>query len=175
MQSVELLVKLKIPDVTALTASGALRRRMGYADILRSVVRADYYRLELDAPDGDAALALAREVAEKTNLFVNPNKHVYELHLGRHTAPASRPGAHTVQVLITDPNDGSAQGAQAALQGRLGYGTAVAGLLKGILWTLEITAETPEEARRIAEDIAVTRARQRGLLANPHFQECMVS
>ncbi len=172
MIPVELLVKLKIPDVTALTAFGALRRRMGYADILTGLSRADYYRLELEAPDEAAARPLAAELAEKTNLFVNPNKHIYELRTGPEAALPVKEGRHGVQVLVTDPTDGSAQGALAALRRRLGYADQVSGLLKGVLWTLEIVADTPQKARGIAEDIAVTRARHRGLLVNPHFQEC---
>jgi phosphoribosylformylglycinamidine (FGAM) synthase PurS component len=174
MQSVELLVKLKIPDVTALTAGGALRRRMGYADTLRSLTRADYYRLELASPDAEAAEALVTELADKTNLFVNPNKHVYEVLTGDAPAATSRDGLHSVRVLVTDPADGSAEGALAALQGRLGYGESVRGLLKGVLWTLTIAADSLEQAREIAREIAVTRAREHGLLMNPHFQECVV-
>jgi len=173
MQSVELLVKLKIPDVTALTAAGALRRRMGYEDALLSLTRADYYRLELGTEDAGEALSLARDLAEKTNVFVNPNKHVYELRAGSKDIAAARDG-YRVQVLVTDPLDGSAEGALAALQGRLGYGGRVTGLVKGVLWTLDLACDSAEEARRIASDIAVTRSREQGLLMNPHFQECRV-
>ena len=173
MQAVELLVRLKIPDVTALTAAGALRRRMGYGQVLRSLKRADYYRLELAAAKGEEALALAKELAEKTNLFVNPNKHVYELRAGTHDAPPSEQ-TQVVQVLVTDPTDGSAEGALTALQGRLGYDDRVQGLLKGVLWTLELGCDTREEARGLAEQMAVTTARDRGLLLNPHFQECEI-
>lgn len=171
MYEVELLVKLKIPDVTALTAAGALRRRMGYESTLASLQRADYYRLGLEAPDAAAAHALAVELAEKTNLFVNPNKHVYELREGGHAPEAVRDGRHVVQVLVTDPHDGSAEGALAALQGRLGYGGRVQSLLKGTLWTLELVCDSREAALELARDIAITRARDRGLLMNPHFQE----
>ena len=42
MHQIELLVRLKIPDVTALTTINVLRRRMGYAEILDKLDRADY-------------------------------------------------------------------------------------------------------------------------------------
>jgi phosphoribosylformylglycinamidine (FGAM) synthase PurS component len=174
MHAIELLVTLKIPDVTTLTAAGALRRRMGYEDALKALSRADYYRLELEAPSNDKALELAAEIAEKTNLFVNPNKNVYELRSDARESTARSDGSHVIQVLVTDPADGSARGALAALQGRLGYGDNVTGLWKGVLWTRELECESPERARDIAEDIAVTRAREKGLLMNPHFQECEV-
>lgn len=173
MEHVELLVRLKIPDVTALTAAGALRRRMGYGETLKSLKRADYYRFEVDAPDAQSAMALVSEIAEKTNLFVNPNKHVFEVRAGGHEAAQST-GTQVAQVLVTDPGDGSAEGALAALSGRLGYGDRVRGLLKGVLWTLELDAPDAQAARKMAEEIAVTRRRDQGLLMNPHFQECEV-
>lgn len=173
MEQVELLVRLKIPDVTALTASGALRRRMGYGETLKSLKRADYYRFDVEAPDAASALALVSEIAEKTNLFVNPNKHVFEVRSGGHEASAGS-GAQVAQVLVTDPGDGSAQGALEALAGRLGYGESVRGLLRGVLWTLELDAPDADIARRMAQEIAVTRRREQGLLMNPHFQECEV-
>jgi phosphoribosylformylglycinamidine (FGAM) synthase PurS component len=172
METVELLVKLKIPDVTALTAAGALRRRMGYGRTLRGLRRADYYRLSLDVPDAEAARALAEELAERTNVFVNPNKHVYEVQTAGCAGEVAGGGHQVVQVLVTDPADGSAEGALGALQGRLGYGGTVCGLVRGVLWTLELECPDRGEAERLAREIAVTRRRDAGLLMNPHSQEC---
>jgi hypothetical protein len=174
MIEVELLVRLKIPDVTALTAANSLRRRMGYAEALQRLRRADYYRVGLNVASVDAALALARELAEQTNLFVNPNKHVYELRLPGQAAPPSEGPTHEVEVLVTDPNDGSALGALSALQGRLGYGEKVASLTKGVLWVMDLRAPDREAAQALAQDIAVTKRIDQGLLVNPHFQECTV-
>jgi len=174
MIEVELLVRLKIPDVTALTAANSLRRRMGYADALERLRRADYYRLGLSVASVDEAFALARQLAEETNLFVNPNKHVYELRLPDQAAPPSSGPTQEVEVLITDPNDGSAQGALSALQGRLGYGDRVATLTKGVLWLMDLRAPDREAAKALAEQMAITKRIDQGLLMNPHFQECVV-
>jgi len=174
MTEVELLVRLKIPDVTALTAANSLRRRMGYAEPLQRLRRADYYRLGLNASSTEEALALAKDLAENTNLFVNPNKHVYELRLPDGTAAQSPGPTHEVEVLVTDPNDGSALGALSALQGRLGYGDKVASLTKGVLWLLDLRAADRDAAKALAEEMAVTRRINQGLLMNPHFQECTV-
>jgi len=173
MVSVELMVSLKIPDVTALTAANALRRRLGYADALKQLRRADYYRLDLAVDDADTALALGTELAERTNLFVNPNKHIYDLKVleTRGEQIASEDGAYAVNVLVTDPADGSGEGMLAALQGRLGYGGRVQGLLKGVLWTMVLVAQDADQARQTAEQITVTRAQDQGLLMNPHYQE----
>lgn len=174
MVEVELLVRLKIPDVTALTAANSLRRRMGYGDTLRRLRRADYYRMGLNVETVEEGLALARELAENTNLFVNPNKHTYDLRLPEQTMAQSSGPTHEVEVLVTDPNDGWAQGALSALQGRLGYGQRVGSLTKGVLWVLELVVPDREAAKVLAEEIAITRRIDRGLLVNPHFQECVI-
>lgn len=168
MQTVGILVRLKIPDVTALTAANALRRSMGYKQ-LKELRRADYYRLELAVDDQAQALELAAELAEKTNLFVNPNKHVYELWTSREEAPPAE--GKLAHVLVTDPHDGSAEGMLSALQGRLGYGGKVTGLTKGLLWTMVIDTADAEEAKRLAREMAETKSLDKGLLVNPHFQE----
>jgi hypothetical protein len=77
-------------------------------------------------------------------------------------------------VLVTSPEDTSGDEACAALQGRLGYGTKVAGIARGTLWTLLLKADNADAARRIAEEIAITRRLDRGLLVNPHYQECAI-
>lgn len=171
MITVELVVSLKIPDVTALTAANAIRRRLGYADRLLALHRADYYRLELDVPDRETAEALTREMAEQTNLFVNPNKHVYEVRFPEdHDGGEKAPGEQIVHVLVTCPDDSTGEGIASMLRGHLGY-EAVRTVSTGVLWTLHLAADSPEEARAMAEDIAITRSQSKGILMNPHFQE----
>ncbi len=172
MQTLELLVSLKIPDVTALTAASSIRRRLGYDEVLKELRRSDYYSLDLNTTDPQAADRLAQELAEKTNLFVNPNKHSYEVrspqqHSG---APLQQDGLWRVEVLVTDAEGAEADDIQQALTQRLGYGEQVAAVRRGILWVLLLAADSAEEARRIAEDITVTTARDQGVLINPHFQ-----
>jgi len=172
MQTVELTVELKIPDVTALTAASALRRLLGYEDVLVELRRADYYRLSLATDSEQEALQLAEDLAENTNLFVNPNKHRYEVAAGVHNAAA--PGADgtcAVNVLVTDPDSGSGEAVLSALQGRLGYRDQVSAVVAGKLWTLVLKADSEEQAEAIAKEIAVTESRGEGLLLNPHYQE----
>ena len=171
MQTVELLVKLKIPDVTALTTVGALRRRMGYAEVLKDLQRADYYRLHLQVDEPEQARNLAAELAEDTNLFVNPNKHTYELRFPEErSAPAPENGVWPVEVLITDAEGAQAPDIEQALQERLGYSEQVAGVEQGTLWIMKLAAPDLAAARQLAEQVTVTQARDKGLLANPHFQ-----
>jgi phosphoribosylformylglycinamidine (FGAM) synthase PurS component len=164
---VELTVSLKIPDVTALTARRALQGPMGYGAELADLRRADWWRLQLEAADDEAALALARALAEQTNVFVNPNKHVFQvsLHAG---VRASRPGVVTVGVLTGFHDEAKAALALEALQGRLGYGEQVRGLELGTLWTFHLRTAEPAQARALAERMTVSHHRDSGLLVNPH-------
>lgn len=173
MQTIELTVDLKIPDVTALTAANALRRRLGYEDVLVNLHRADYYRLEIAVENADEAVAMGKKLAEETNLFVNPNKHQYSVAAGIHNSGAeAAEGTYAVNMLVTDPKSGSAAGILNALHGRLGYGDIVNNVSAGILWTLVLKAESQSAAEEIATKITVTKSREEGLLLNPHFQEC---
>ena len=172
MQTIELLVSLKIPDVTALTAVSAIRRRLGFEDVVKELRRSDYYSLDLDVAGADAARELATELAEKTNLFVNPNKHEYEIRLPetRQDQPPQQDGLWRVEVLVTDIEGAEAPEIERALTERLGYGGQVAAVRQGILWTLLLAAASAVEARSTAESITVTKSRDQGLLVNPHFQ-----
>ncbi len=175
MYAIELLVTLKIPDVTALTAANSIRRRLGYSERLTSLQRADYYRLELEAESEAAALDLVRELAQRTNHFVNPNKHAFTLRpFDQRVSPPSRDGDYEVEVLTTDAESDRSADLEAALAGdRLAQGRVQA-VHTGVLWNLRLRADSPQEAVAMARDIAVTRARDQGLLANPHFQAVQI-
>jgi len=158
---------------------------MGYAEALAGFERADYWRLTLEVASPEEALVLATDLAENTNLFVNPNKHSYsvavvprELRAAAATAAgessATSGAPFEVRVLITSPDDAGGEKACQALQGRLGYGDKVADVRKGTLWILSINAADATRARRIAEEITITRRIDEGLLLNPHYQECEI-
>lgn len=170
MQNVALVVCLKIPDVTALTAAEALRRSLNYQQ-LRSLHRAEYYGLALRVESPDQATALATELAEQTLLFVNLNKEQYSLHSGPPSVGQARPGCQLVQVLVTTPDDPAEARLLATLQGPSGYADQVADLTRGVLWTLELAVDDPAEARRLAREIAAATSLEQGLLANPHCQK----
>ncbi|HIE50614.1 MAG TPA: hypothetical protein EYP85_02550 [Armatimonadetes bacterium] len=188
---INLRVRLKIPDVTAITARQTLQRRLGYAEVLLALQREDDWRLTVEVPDEAAAQALGVELAEGTNLFVNPNKHTYicrvsrghsgpekedslPLSLAKAESPVSPPGGEgaifKVAVLTGFYEDASASLTLEALRNRLGYGDPVVEVERGTRWTFTLRADTPEEARRLVEEMVVTRGAHRGLLINPHSQ-----
>jgi hypothetical protein len=76
-----------------------------------------------------------------------------------------------VRYLVTDLGDDWGEGMVATLRVRGGEAERLRGLRRGVLWTMELNADSPEEARRLAEEIAVTRRIDQGLLLNPHYQE----
>ena len=176
MHDIELLVTLKIPDVTALTAANTLRRRMGYAERLVGLRRADYYRLEVEGESEEAARELVTELAQRTNHFVNPNKHIFITRLAEpRVQPPAMDTGYQVEVLITD----AASDRSGDIEQAMGHDPLAAGKVRavhtGVLWTLALKAESPQQALAWARDIAVTRSRAQGLLANPHFQSVQVS
>lgn len=165
--AIELLVSLKIPDVTAGTAKRAFQRRMGLGEVLADLKRADWWRIEVAAETEDEALAMGRELAEQTNLFVNPNKHVYECAL--HVVPPSKDGDLTaVSVLTGFEDEASAAMTAQALRGRLGYGDRIGEVERGTLWTFYLREPDLAKAKALAEEMTVSKSRERGLLVNPH-------
>lgn len=165
--SVELTVWLKIPDVTSITARRTLQGAMGYGAALGELERADWWRLDMDVADEAAALALGRELAEQTNVFVNPNKHKFGVAAAACTR-SPRHGLLPVGILTGFRDDAKAALALGALQGRLGYGDRVRGLELGTLWTFWLRTTDAAEARRLAERMTLTADRHSGLLVNPH-------
>lgn len=171
---IELLVRLKIPDVTALTAANALRRRLGYADRLVDLKRADHYLFSVEASSAEEAEAFVCQLAQKTTLFVNPNKHVFETRpVSGEQGVTGREETYEVRCLVRDADYDPGAPLLEALR-KMGFGDRVTGLEAGTLWTLKVKAASCEEALEMAREMAVTKSRNHGLFANPHYQECVV-
>ena len=75
MWQIELCVQLKTYDLSALTAKQTLWE-MGYKK-LTNIFRQDYYLFNISAKTKEEAESIVKSLAEKTPLFVNPNKHTY--------------------------------------------------------------------------------------------------
>ncbi len=75
MWQVELCVQLKTYDLSALTAKQTLWE-MGYKK-LTDIFRQDYYLFNIPKETKEEAESIVKSLAEKTPLFVNPNKHIY--------------------------------------------------------------------------------------------------
>ena len=170
---IELFVKLKTNDTVALTARNTLEKDMGYEKIVRDLQREEYWLIHAACGDQREARWLAKELAEKTKIFVNPNKHTYHARVDGEGEVSEDPpgrGLQKVKVLTQYREDQKARLTLDTLQRTLGYGDKILGVERGTLWTLVLRAEGLQEARRVAEEVALTRGIDSGLLANPHSQ-----
>ena len=156
---------LKVPDPTALTARHALQHLLGYKVSLEDLGRAELLVFRWD--DGVNARALLSRLARETNLLQNPNKHEFEIVTG---SERLHPRGNA-WVLTSEPGTGEAIATSIARRRLLsGEPPAVA---RGVLWELTL-ALPPGERKFLAREIAETRSRGAGLLANPHLEDISV-
>ncbi len=165
MTSAVIRLWLKVMDPTALTARETLQRALGYGrrvrDVARSEVLAFRWNENADAP------ALLLKLAENTNLLQNPNKHRYEIAIG--DEPLAPRG--NVWVLVSTPGAGS--GMEATLARHHLVGGVIPQVRRGELWELDLDA-ADADLTNLAEEIAITRERKKGLFANPHVEDATV-
>ncbi len=156
---------LKVPDPTALTAKDTLQRLLGFADVLRDVERSEVFafRWEGSAP----ARAVLERLARDTNLLQNPNKHFFEIAVGAETL---HPRGN-VWVLTHEAGTGAEMGS--VLARRRLVGGEPPQVARGVLWELTGPAD-PGRLSRMAAEIAETRQRRAGLLANPHLEDVTI-
>ena len=141
MPTIELLVRLKVPDNVAITAFHTLER-MGYND-LKKLERHDYYKFDFEGDIGKFKGKIA-----KTDILVNPNKHKFSFGIEKNEKN---------NVLVQDLENGS--GLLDALK-RLGF-KEIKKVEKGVIWSMQIEGKG---AKKMAEDMA------RGLLMNDNYQ-----
>ncbi|HPO07545.1 MAG TPA: hypothetical protein PLZ55_02670 [bacterium] len=172
--TVTMLVSLKIFDNVAATALYALKDRLGYRQI-RSLERSDYWRLSLPDLDEKTAVDAIEQIVSRTALFVNPNKHRWEIAANADLIEMVQKsaGGTAAAILVEDEADSRAAGVRDALLagGNCGSGIEVS---HGTLWVLRLGDLPVTEARSLAEEVAVTRARHQGLFSNPHYQRAVV-
>jgi hypothetical protein len=173
-----LTVALRGPDPTALTAFYALTHRLHYAGRLAAIERRDVWRLRVEASGIAEALAYAGSWVTRSNRFVNPNKHVYELAAGRGPGTAAGAGGRgsgrVAWVVVWSEPDLEGQAAMRLVHTRLG-GKELQGVARAEVWMLRFGASVhPVDVLQLGGEIAVARSRLRGLLTNPHFQSVAI-
>lgn len=162
---VELFVKLKTPDLVALTAKHTLIKEMGYEDILENLTRQDYYRFNMNL-GRERAEEMVKEIALNSKIFVNPNKHTYKI--GKWEMGNGK--CEEIRVLTFYRQDSQASLMKEILQNTYGY-KEVLDLQRGNLWNLTIREKDRERASQIAKEIVLTTSSKKGLLINPHCQD----
>ncbi len=143
MKAVEMIVTLKVPDNTAITALQTLKS-LGYAEI-GDLKRADYYKFTVTSD-----LENFKSKISKVDLIVNANKHSYDFSLPK----------GVTKILVKNIDD-AAESLLLILKNRLGL-KGIAKIERGILWILSIEGKNPG---KIAEKAA------KELLSNEHYQE----
>lgn len=143
---VEMVVTLKVPDTTAVTALQTLQK-IGFSKV-KDVKREDYYRFLIEGNE-----AKFKEKICKVDILVNANKHCYNFSISRDNA---------IKILVKNIN-GDESGILRTLKNRLGFKN-IENVEKATLWSLAVDADE-KEARKIAEKAA------KELLANEHYQE----
>jgi len=145
-KSIEMIVSLKVPDTTAITALQTLHK-IGFKKI-KDAKRSDYYKFFFE---GDSPRFMAD--ISKVDILVNANKHSCEFSVKKDGS---------LKVLVKNIN-GDGAGILSTLKNRLGF-RSLASVEKGTLWSLTIDADDKEKTR-IAEKAA------RELLINENYQE----
>jgi len=156
---------LKVPDPTALTAKDTLQRLLGFADVLRDLERSEVFAFRWE--DAMPARAILERLARDTNLLQNPNKHFFEIAVGSETL---HPRGN-VWVLTHEAGNGADIGSVLTRR-RLVEGEAPQ-VARGVLWELTGPDDRGRSSRMAAE-IAETRERRVGLLANPHLENLTI-
>ncbi|MDI6704351.1 MAG: hypothetical protein QME40_06760 [bacterium] len=173
---IELFVRLKTTDLVALTAKNTLQRDMGYRDVLKDLKREDYWLISVECEMKEEVKELATEFANKTKIFVNPNKHTYTIRIRENGSEIKEEkgdadkGLYDIKVLVSYDEDSKACLIKDTLCKTLGYGDKVKDVKSGIIWRLLIDAEDEKRAKEVASDIVVTKEVKSGLLINPHSQ-----
>jgi len=145
MATVTMLVSLKIPDATALTALRTLHE-MGYKE-LKGLQRATYYEFEYFGDEKKF-----KDAISKVDILVNANKHLVAF---------GKP-KQGVSIAVTDNEQGD--GLKKTLKERLGI-TQVQSVTQGTLWTFDVSGKKQEDlAKKMTEE----------LLANVHYQSYRV-
>ena len=148
-KTVEMIVSLKVPDTTAITALQTLQK-IGFNKI-KSVKREDDYKFLIEGDDKNF-----KDKICKVDILVNANKHSYEFSISKE---------NDIKILVKNIND-DVSGLLSTLKNRLGFKN-IKKVEKAILWSLTIEAEE-KEAKEIADKAA------KELLVNENYQECSI-
>ena len=144
-KTIEMIVSLKVPDTTAITALQTLHK-IGFNKI-RNVKRADYYKFTFE---GDAD-NFKNKIC-KVDVLVNANKHSYDF---------SVPKDNEAKILVKNINDDGSS-ILSTLKNRLGLKN-IKKAEKSVLWSLAI------DDKKVAKKIADKAAKE--LLVNENYQE----
>ena len=145
-KTVELVVSLKMPDTTAITALQTLQK-LGF-DKVKEVKRYFYYKFSIDGNEEDF-----RNKISKVDILVNANKHSFDFEIKKD---------NYVKVLVKNTDD-DGSGILSTLKDRLGFNN-IKKVESAVMWGLLIDGNE-KGAGKIAEKAA------KDLLVNENYQD----
>jgi phosphoribosylformylglycinamidine (FGAM) synthase PurS component len=164
---VEMVVGLKVPDNTAITALQTLQK-IGLNKI-NGVKREDYYKFFIE---GDAEKF--KKQVPKVDILVNANKHYHDFSVKKDGSVKILVKSSKIEDFRDPKNpkdflgniNDNGGGILSTLKNRLGFKN-ITKIEKGTLWSLGIDSDD-QEARKIADKAA------KELLVNENYQEYRV-
>ena len=148
-KTIELVVSLKVPDTTAITALQTLQK-LGFNKI-RDAKRHFYYKFSIE---GDSEEFKSR--ISKVDILVNANKHSFDFEIKKN---------NYINILVKNIDD-DGSGLLSTLKNRLGF-TNLKKAESAVVWSLLIDGNE-KEAGKTAEKAA------KDLLVNENYQEFVV-
>ncbi|MEK6892010.1 MAG: hypothetical protein AABX25_02380 [Nanoarchaeota archaeon] len=149
IKTMEMIVSLKMPDTTAITALQTLQK-LGFNKI-KDVKRSFWYKFSVEGN-----LENFKNKISKVDILVNANKHSFDFEIKKD---------NYVKILVKNIDD-DGSGLLSTLKSRLGFSN-LRKAESGVLWSLLIDANE-KESGKIAEKAA------KDLLVNEHYQEFAV-
>ena len=122
-KTVEMIVSLKVPDTTAITALQTLNK-IGFIKI-KDVKRADYYKFLIEGDEEQF-----KNKISKVDILVNANKHSYDFSVQK---------GNSINILVKNIN-GDGSGILSTLKDRLGFKN-IKNVEKATLWSLSVDAD----------------------------------
>jgi hypothetical protein len=184
MARCDLWVRLKVVDLVAQTAWMTLTEKLGLEGELLGLAHYSFWRMEIEADDGQSALDEIDRVIRLDSAFTNQNKHLYmlrmdegpvrgDLRLDKDNPVLVENGGgrsgFAVDCLVRELDSEREEGYRGRLNARL-ENVQVISLVAGEVWRILLEAGNEKEAVNKVERIAVTTSRREGLLLNPHYQ-----
>ena len=169
--SAVLLTRLKITDLTALTALEAGRRMLPEGHTLERLVREELFLFEPDAGADPAAFERKlHEAIETSNFFVNPNKERFRFLASGDRGERWSPPEGAWGILARTRDDTRDEGLRARLlrEHPLPGLAAIRRARAWWLWTRGPAGDAASEV--IYERLGPLRGPAHGLLVNPHAE-----
>ena len=150
-KTIEMIVSLKVPDTTAITALQALQK-LGFKKI-KDVKRYFYYKFSVDGNTEDFKSKIS-----KVDILVNANKHFFAFSMPKNVIQ----GACIFFIMVKNIDD-DGSGILSTLKNRLGF-KEIKKMESAVLWSLLIEGDE-KESKKMAEKAA------KDLLVNENYQE----